>query len=154
MKKFQLYLFVLAMIFGGCAKSDHDHPELENQYEPPAAHEMIITTADWGGGQDYNPDVPFITQDLVDNAIIMLYVYLGDPTDTAPYSDYWGPVPSPYHEIAYFDYAVGELWLESDFTLTYDHLIRLVPILHRDYAELDEMGLLNDMDAVLDYTQK
>ena len=86
----------------------------------------------------------------------MMYVYQGDAADTAPYDDYWGPVPSPYHNIAYFDYRVGKLWLESDETtgIGYDHLIRLVPITHRDYAELDEMGILNDMDAVLDFTQK
>ena len=150
------YLFIAAIILGGCAKTEHDHPELENQYEPPAAHEMIISANSWGQSGLYNPDVEFITQDLVDNAIIMMYVYQGDATETAPYDDYWGPVPSPYHNIAYFDYAVGRLWLESvsDTGIDYDHLIRLVPILHRDHAELEEMGILNDLEAVLEYTQK
>ena len=117
---------------------------------------MIISAAEWGESNYYAQDVPFITQDLVDNAIIMMYVYQGDATDTAPYDSYWGPAPSPYHNIAYFDYAVGELWLESDsdMGIDYDHLIRLVPISHRDYAELDEMGILNDLEAVLEYTQK
>ena len=86
----------------------------------------------------------------------MMYVYQGDATDTAPYDSYWGPVPSPYHDIAYFDYLVGELYLESvgETGIDYDHLIRLVPISHRDHADLDEMGVLDDMDAVLDYIQK
>lgn len=156
MKNTLFYLFITAIILGGCAKTEHDHPELENQYEPPAAHEMIISAAEWGDSDYYAPDVPFITQDLVDNAIIMMYVYQGDATDTAPYDSYWGPVPSPYHDIAYFDYAVGGLWLESveETGIDYDHLIRLVPISHRDHADLDEMGVLDDMDAVLDYIQK
>lgn len=156
MKYTPFYLFIAAIILGGCAKTEHDHPELENQYEPPAAHEMVISAIAWGDDDTFSPEVPFITQDLVDNAIIMMYVYQGDAADTAPYDDYWGPVPSPYHNIAYFDYRVGKLWLESDETtgIGYDHLIRLVPITHRDYAELDEMGILNDMDAVLDFTQK
>ncbi|HAW73965.1 MAG TPA: hypothetical protein DCX00_09135 [Flavobacteriales bacterium] len=157
MKYTPFYLFIAAIFLGGCAKTEHehDHPE-PNQYQPPAAHEMIISAAEWGVSDTHVADVPFITQDLVDNAIIMMYVYQGDATDTAPYSDYWGPVPSPYHNIAYFDYDVGGLWLEceDDTGIFYDHLIRLVPIPHRDYAELDEMDILNDMDAVLDFTQK
>ena len=152
MKTFPLYLFIAAIFLGGCAKTEHDHPE----YDPPAAHEMVISAAQWGESSTYSAEVPFITQDLVDNAIIVMYVYQGDATDIAPYSDYWGPVPSPYHEIAYYDYTVGGLWLESasSYGIGYDHLIRLVPMTHRDHTELEQMGALNDLEAVLEYTQK
>ena len=161
MKKSIFYLFIAAITLGGCAKNDHDHSG-QNQNQPPAAYEMIISAEEWGENDNFEPEVPFITQDLVDNAIILVYVYQGDATDTAPYDSYWGPVPSPYHSITYFDYiydsgnGTGYLWLEcaDDTGIGYDHLIKLVPIMHRDYAELEELGLLNDMEAVLGYIQK
>ena len=154
MRIYQFFFVAMAFGLASCAKTDHVHEEYE--YEPPAAHEMIISAAEWGAETVFNPDVPFITQDLVDNAIILMYVYQGDATDTAPYSDYWGPVPSDWHEISYFDYQVGNLWLECEDEegIYYDHLIRLVPVMHRDYAVLEEMGVLGDMDAVLEQLGK
>ncbi len=114
----------------------------------------IITVAgnDWGGGTYTEYDAAFITEAVMEEGAVIVYVQDG--------FGYWNSVPSAYHPISGYGYLfdaesnTGRIGFEVLTTITTDQVVKVITMDNRSYQALEEMDLLDDAAAVEAFLSK
>ena len=155
MKKLALFMLSAAIIaLGSCSKEGEQGPAGPAGATGAAGddanfstNDLVVAAADFGGGAYAEYSVDFLTQDIWDNGMAMCYVEDG--------FGYWNTVPSQWHEITGFSYfydaGAGVCGFDAVDGITADYNVRIVTMSMNAYQEMEEAGILNDFEAVMDY---
>lgn len=114
----------------------------------------IITVAgeDWAGGTYTEYDASFITEAVMEEGAVIVYVQDG--------FGYWNSVPSAFHPISGYGYFydsssnTGRIGFEVLSTITTDQIAKVITMDNRSYQALEEMDLLDDAAAVEAFLSK
>ena len=124
MKNFFNFLFI-SLLFIGCAKNDHTHPEPEPVSDNTTGTNSVAVVwelIDLGDGNGYYTvalDVPAITSSVVNNGAVLVYMSNSEWATlewvALPYTNVYG---TDYFSSVTYSFQEGSLyvqWIDSDF---------------------------------------